>query len=123
MFRELYGRFRQWAHWSKIDCKDRSHIWSSGVYIQDTPHIHIGIGCYIARNVGIIAINHVPGNPSQHLEPEDVWIGDNCWIGMNSVILPGVIIGNNVTIGAGTIVTKDVPDNCIVVGEAGRIIR
>ena len=119
----IYARIRQWLHWSKIDCQDRQHIWSSGVYIQDTPHIHIGKRCFIAPNVGIIAINHDPANPANHLPPEDVHIGDDCWIGMNSVILPGVHLGNNVTVGAGSVVTKSFPDNSIVAGNPAKLIR
>lgn len=119
----IYARIRQLLHWSKIDCDDRSHIWSSGVYIQDTPHIHIGKGCYIAPNVGIIAINHDPANPSNHLPPDDVHIGDNCWIGMNAVILPGVTLGDHTVVGAGSVVTHSFPDgDCVIVGNPAKII-
>lgn len=45
-----------------------------------------------------------------------VIIGDNVWIGARTVILPGVTIGNNVVVAAGSVVTKDVPDNCLVAG-------
>ena len=50
-------------------------------------------------------------------------IGDRCWIGANSIILPGVTIGNNVVIGAGSVVTKDIPDNVVAVGSPAKIIR
>ena len=53
----------------------------------------------------------------------DTYIGDNCFIGGGSFILPGVSIGNNVIVGMGSVITKDVPDNCIVVGNPARIIR
>lgn len=53
----------------------------------------------------------------------EVIIGDNVWIGGNAVICPGVHIGNNVVIGAGSVVTKDIPDNVIVAGNPCRIIR
>ena len=52
-----------------------------------------------------------------------VKIGDRCWIGANSIILPGVTIGNNVVIGAGSVVTKDIPDNVVAVGSPAKIIR
>ena len=51
------------------------------------------------------------------------YIGDNCKIGAGAKILGGVIIGNNVTIGANTVVTKDIPDNTVVVGTGMRIIE
>lgn len=53
----------------------------------------------------------------------EVIIGNNTWIGERAVILPGVHIGDNVIIGANSVVTKDVPDNCIVTGYSSRIVR
>jgi acetyltransferase-like isoleucine patch superfamily enzyme len=52
----------------------------------------------------------------------DTYIGDDCFIS-GGVILPGVRIGNHVIVGAGSVVTKDVPDNCIVAGNPAKIIR
>lgn len=60
------------------------------------------------------------GNRYQHYVP--VTIGDNVFIGVNSIIMPGVNIGNNVVIGAGSIVTKNVPDNSVAVGNPARVI-
>lgn len=57
------------------------------------------------------------------LDVAKVTIGDNCWIGGNSVICPGVHIGSNVVIGAGSVVTKDIPDWCIAAGNPCRVIR
>lgn len=51
-----------------------------------------------------------------------VTIGNNVFIGMNSVILKGVTIGSNVIIGAGSLVNKDIPDNCVVAGNPARVI-
>ena len=50
-------------------------------------------------------------------------IGDNVWIGANSVVLPGVTIGENSVIGAGSIVTKDIPANVVAVGNPCRVLR
>ena len=52
-----------------------------------------------------------------------VTIGDNCWIGGNTVICPGVKVGNCFVIGAGSVVTKDIPDNVIAAGNPCRVIR
>lgn len=52
-----------------------------------------------------------------------ITIGDNVWIGGNTVICPGVTIGSNVVIGAGSVVTRDIPDWCIAVGNPCRVKR
>ena len=52
-----------------------------------------------------------------------VTIGDNCWIGGSTTILPGVTIGNNVTIGAGSVVVKDIPSDCVAVGNPAKVIK
>lgn len=50
-------------------------------------------------------------------------IGDNCYFGTGAIVLGPIKIGNNVTIGAGSIVTKDIPDNAVVVGNPAKIIK
>ena len=91
--------------------------WSDG-------HIFIGRGTWIAMNVGIITTNHSVKNPDEHDGPKDVRLGEKCWLGMNSMILPGVILGNNTIVGAGAIVTKSFPEgHCIIAGNPARLIR
>ena len=53
----------------------------------------------------------------------DTYIGDNTIIGIRSIILPGIRIGNHCYIGAGSVVTKDVPDHCIAAGNPAKIIK
>ena len=50
-------------------------------------------------------------------------MGRNCWLGANVVVVPGVTIGDNVVVGAGSVVTKDLPDNVIAVGNPCKILR
>ena len=52
-----------------------------------------------------------------------VRIGRNCWIGAGALIMPGVTIGDNVVIGAGSVVTKDIPSNVVAVGNPCRVLR
>lgn len=51
------------------------------------------------------------------------YIGEKCFIGANSIIMPGIIIGDQVIVGSGAVVTKDVPSNCMVVGNPARVIK
>ena len=85
--------------------------------------IIIGRDVYIAQNVGLITQNHDPQNPDAHLCAEDIVIGDHCWIGMNAVILPGVVLGPYTTVGAGSIVTHSFDGHCIIAGNPARVIR
>ena len=81
-------------------------------------HIYIGKGTYIAFNVIIITTNHSIYNLEEHDSPKDVKLGDNCWIGANSIILPGVELGPHTVVGAGSVVTKSFPEgNCVIVGN------
>jgi len=98
---------------------------SPGLYLQNfAGRITLGHGCYLAPNVGIITANHDPLNPDEHLDAQDVVIGEGCWIGMNSVILPGVVLGPRTVVGAGSVVTKSFLDGHVVIaGSPARLIK
>ncbi len=103
---------------------DLNNFQMTGTYFQAFGRITIGRGTYIAQNVGIITANHNVLNPDEHTLPRDINIGEKCWIGMNSVILPGVTLGPHTTVGAGSIVTKSFPEgHCIIAGNPAKIIR
>lgn len=96
---------------------DINNFQSPGTYFQNLKgHIYLGKGSYIAPNVGIITANHNLNDLDAHTDGEDVIIGEKCWIGMNSVILPGVILGNKTIVAAGSVVTKSFPQGNIVIG-------
>lgn len=85
--------------------------------------ITLGENCYVAPNVGIITTNHNSSNPQKHVEGKNICIGNNCWIGMNAVVLPGVVLGDNTVVAAGAVVTKSFPDGyCTVAGVPARVI-
>lgn len=105
---------------------DDLHIFHTyGTYFQGRGgKIIIGKGTWIAPNVGLITANHDVYNPDKHVEGKDIIIGKKCWIGMNSVILPGVVLGDNTIVGAGAIVTKSFKNgNCVIGGNPAKIIK
>lgn len=102
---------------------ERNFLFSGGCYIQANNGIEIGSNVWWGPNVGIISANHDPKNMTGHIKEKPIVIGDNVWIGMNSVILPGVSLGNGVIVGAGSVVTKSFPDNVIIAGNPAKIIK
>lgn len=94
--------------------------------IIDVAKVRIGDNCMLAPNVAIYTAGHPVHPDSRNSLYEygvEVTIGDNVWIGGNAVILPGVKIGSNTVIGAGSVVTKDVPDWVIAGGNPCKVIR
>lgn len=105
---------------------DDLHIFQSpGCYYQVIDgDITIGKGTWIAPNVGVITTNHDCYDLAKHEKGEDIVIGENCWIGMNSVILPGVTLGSHTIVGAGSVVTKSFPEgNCVIAGVPAKVIK
>ena len=94
--------------------------------LLDVAKIKIGDNCQMAPNVAIYTAGH-PIHPvsrnSAYEYGKEVTIGDNVWLGGNTVVCPGVHIGSNVVIGAGSVVTKDIPDWSIAAGNPCKVIR
>ncbi len=91
---------------------------------QDQGGIFIGNNVLIGHNTTIATLNH-DINPKKrgNLTPNRVKIGNDVWIGADCTILPGVEIGDGAIIGAGSVVVKSVPKNCIAVGNPAKIIK
>ena len=92
----------------------------------DDTHIYVGDYTMFAPNVILATAGH-PIDPElrqkayQYNMP--VHIGKNCWLGAGVIVLPGVTIGDNTVIGAGSVVTKDIPANVVAVGNPCRVLR
>ena len=94
--------------------------------IIDVAKVKIGDNCQFAPNVSIYTAGHPIHPESRNTMYEygiEVTIGDNVWIGGNTVIVPGVHIGSNTVIGAGSVVTKDIPDWVVAAGNPCKVIR
>ena len=94
--------------------------------LVDDTHIYIGDYTMIGPNVVIATGGHplLPELRKQGYQYNaSVRIGRNCWLGAGVIIVPGITIGDNVVIGAGSIVTKDIPSNMLAVGNPCRVLR
>lgn len=103
--------------------------------IQDDAPVTIGNDCNFGPNVTIvtpihpmvpeerIALRNAQGEVKRMCYAKPVTIGNNCWLGANVVVCPGVTIGDNVVIGAGSVVTRDIPSNTFAAGNPCRVIR
>jgi len=109
-----------------FDINDLNNFWSPGCYFQNfSGRICIGKGTYIGPNVGLITANHDYHDLDNHRKGEDVIIGRRCWIGMNSVILPGVVLGDNTVVAAGSIVGKNrkyIRGNIMIGGNPAQVL-
>jgi len=99
----------------------KSALISTKARLDKTNPKGVYIGSHSVITTGVVILTH------KYIEGNGVFvntcIGDNVFIGVNAIILPGIKINNNVIIGAGAVVTKDIPSNCIVGGNPARILR
>lgn len=79
--------------------------------------IHIGDHTWILREAMVLAHDNCRSLQT------DTYIGSDCVIGVRSIIMPGVRIGNQVIVGGGSVVTKDIPDNSVAVGNPAKIVK
>lgn len=79
--------------------------------------IHIGENTFIARGATVLSHDFTRGIHT------DTYIGSKCFVGVNAIIMPGIKIGDETIIGAGSVVTKSLPSNCIAAGNPAEIIK
>ncbi len=124
------------AYWpmhptSKISYAKRVYVgietspgWSPGCYIYAINGIYIGDYTQIAPNVGIISGNHNLYDLSIQEKADPILIGKYCLLGMNSIILPGVHLGDYTIVGAGAVVTQSFPSGfCVLAGSPAKVIK
>lgn len=99
---------------------------NAGCIFLDVTPILIGDNVMFGPNVQLYAATH-PLSPQERLKGEEygkpISVGDNVWIGGNTVIMPGVFVGKNSVIGAGSVVTKDIPENVVAFGNPCRVYK
>lgn len=97
---------------------------NSGCKFQDQGGVLVGDDCLIGHNTVLATLNHdLAPSRRADMHPAPIVIGRNVWIGSNVTVLPGVTIGDNAVVAAASVVTKDVPENSVVVGAPARVVR
>lgn len=131
LMKELFGQeVKAWVEPPFYCCYGTNITLGEGVYLNmncsfiDDGKITIGNRVMFGANVVIATVGH-PIRPDMrmYMYTDPVVIEDNCWIGANVTICPGVTIGENSVIGAGSVVTKDIPANSVAVGNPCRVVR
>ncbi len=110
-----------------------AHVhFGKGVYanynftVVDDTHIYVGDHTMFGPNVTLATAGHpiLPELREQGYQYNmPIHIGKNCWLGAGVIVLPGITIGDNSVIGAGSVVTKDIPANVVAVGNPCRVLR
>lgn len=134
LIREIFGKTRALIHVEapfhcdygyNIEAGENLYI-NYNCVIFDVAKVVIGDNVMFAPNVAIYTAGH-PIHPEMRNTGYEygigITIGDNVWVGGNTVINPGVHIGNNAVIGSGSVVTKDIPEYAVAVGNPCRVIR
>ena len=101
-------------------------FFNHNTYLMDCAKIHFGKKCFIGPSCGFYTAIHpfdVEKRNAGFEMAKPIFVGDNVWFGGNVIVLPGVTIGNNSVIGAGSVVTKNIPDNVVAVGNPCRVVR
>lgn len=130
----LFGELGEGSHVRaplRVDYGTQIHI-GPGTFVNygltalDVVEIRIGANCQLANDIQLLTPIH-PLDPQPRREGweagEPITIGDNVWIGGGAIVLPGVTICEDAVVGAGSVVTKDVPARTVVAGNPARVIR
>ena len=119
------------VHWSSqvighenIETTDLAIGYMPSCYIDGRNGIKIGKNVILASNVSVISQNHDSNNYEKYIFEKPIWIADNCWIGTQVVILPGIELGQHTIVAAGAVVTKSFPEgNQIIGGNPAVVIK
>ncbi|MEQ6167997.1 acyltransferase [Ekhidna sp. MALMAid0563] len=93
-------------------------------YIDARNGVGFGDNVWVGPYVSIISMNHDLNDYTKYIETDSIQIGDNCWLGAKSTILPGVKLGNHVVVAANSVVTKSFKeDNIVIAGNPAKVVK
>ena len=111
---------------TNLRCGNRVFINFNATILAQAP-ITLGDDVMIGPNCSLITVGHPVADHQMRRggweQAKPISIGENTWLGANVTVLPGVSIGKQCVVGAGTLVTHDIPDNSLVLGSAGKVVR
>ena len=115
------------SNWGGHNVHFGKHVYANfNLTLVDDTHIYVGDYTMLGPNVTLATAGHPIYPPLREKGYQyniPVHIGRNCWLGAGVIVMPGVTIGDNTVIGAGSIVTKDIPANVVAVGNPCRVLR
>ena len=115
------------SNWGGAHCHFGKGVYANfNLTCVDDTHIYVGDGTMMGPNVVLATAGHpiLPELRAKYYQYNmPVHIGKNCWLGAGVLVMPGVTIGDNSVIGAGSVVTKDIPANVVAVGNPCRVLR
>ena len=115
------------ANWGGKHCHFGKKVYANfGLTCVDDTHIYVGDHTMFGPNVVLATAAHPICPELREKEYQynmPIHIGRNCWLGAGVIVMPGVTIGDNTVIGAGSIVTKDIPSGVVAVGNPCRVLR
>ena len=125
--RECYIEPPLHANWGGHHVHFGDYVYANfNLTLVDDTHIYVGDHTMIGPNVTLATAGH-PVWPELREKAYqfncDIHIGRNCWLGAGVIVLPGVTIGDHTVVGAGSVVTKDLPANVVAVGNPCRVLR
>lgn len=131
LMKRMFGKLtKAWIEPPFYCCYGTNITLGEGTYINmncsfvDDGKINIGKAVMFGPGVAIATVGHpIKPDMRKYMYTDPVNIEDNCWIGANVTICPGVTIGENTVIGAGSVVTKNIPANVIAAGNPCKVIR
>ena len=111
---------------TNLRCGNRVFINFNATILAQAP-ITLGDDVMIGPNCSLITVGHPVADHRMRRggweQAKPISIGENTWLGANVTVLPGVSIGKQCVVGAGTLVTRDIPDNSLVLGSPGTVVR
>ena len=123
---DVYFPITAIEHPERLTVGENSFI-NANLQILSAGKVTIGDNCFIGPNTQLYTPNHHPYDVALRREGWQydlpITIGNDVWFGGSVIVLPGVTIGDNVVVGAGSVVTKDVPSNTMVAGNPARAIK